>query len=185
VAESLALAWANVRLRGSLHEQAVRDPLTGLYNRRHMQASLERALRRVAGADKPIGIMMLDIDDLKAINDAHGHDAGDVVLRELGRFLKEHTREGDTASRLGGEEFLVILPGATLEQTMVRAEKHRQQFAAVRILYAGGSIQTPTLSIGVAAYPKHGSTAEALLLAADRAVHAARVAGRDRVVAAE
>ena len=150
-AESLALAWANVRLRETLHEQAVRDPLTGLYNRRHMQASLERELRRAARTRNPIGIIMLDIDDFKAINDAHGHDAGDLVLRELGRFLKEHTREGDIPCRLGGEEFLVILPGATLEQTVARAEKHRQNIGTVRILYAGGSIQTPTLSIGVAA----------------------------------
>ena len=184
-ADSLALAWANVRLRESLHEQAVRDPLTGLYNRRHMQVTLERELRRAARTSKPIGIMMLDIDHFKEINDTHGHDAGDLVLREIGRFLKERTREGDTACRLGGEEFLVILPEATLEQTMARAEKHRQNFGAVRILYAGGPIETPTFSIGVAAFPEHGTTAELLLRAADLALYAAKEAGRDRVVAAE
>ena len=103
VAESLALAWANLRLRGeSPHEQAVRDPLTGLYNRRHMQVSLERELRRAAGTPKPIGIMMLDIDHFKAINDVHGHDAGDLVLRELGRFLKEQTAKAIPRVELGG-----------------------------------------------------------------------------------
>jgi diguanylate cyclase (GGDEF)-like protein len=129
--------------------------------------------------------MMLDIDHFKEVNDEHGHDVGDLVLRELGRFLNEHTRGGDTACRLGGEEFLVILPEATLAQTMRRAETHRQNFGTVRILYAGGSIQPPTLSIGVAAYPEHGTTAEALLRAADQALYAAKEAGRGRVVAAE
>jgi diguanylate cyclase (GGDEF)-like protein/PAS domain S-box-containing protein len=184
-ADGLALAWSNVRLRESLHEQAVRDPLTGLFNRRHMQASLERELRRAERIAKPIGIMMLDIDHFKEVNDTHGHDAGDVVLRELGRFLNEHTRGGDIACRLGGEEFIIVLPEATLEQTRARAETHRQGFTAVRIESSGGRIETPTLSIGVAAYPVHGTTAEDLLRAADAALYRAKTAGRDRVVAAE
>ncbi len=184
-ADSLALAWANVRLRESLHEQAVRDPLTGLYNRRHMQASLERELRRAARNDKPIGIMMLDIDHFKEVNDTHGHDAGDVMLRELGRFLNEHTRGGDIACRLGGEEFIIILPEANLEQTAGRAEKHRQGFSDMRIEWQGSQVATPTLSIGVAAYPQHGTTAEELLREADTALYLAKQAGRNRVVTAE
>ncbi len=184
-ADSLALAWANVRLRDSLREQSVRDPLTGLYNRRHMQASLERELRRAARNSKPIGIMMLDIDHFKEVNDTHGHDAGDVVLRELGRFLNEHTRGGDVACRLGGEEFIIILPEASLEQTAGRAEKHRQGFSAMRIECNGKRIDTPSLSIGVAAYPQHGTTAEELLREADTALYLAKEAGRNRVITAK
>ncbi|HET6845390.1 MAG TPA: diguanylate cyclase, partial [Anaerolineales bacterium] len=183
--DSLALAWANVRLRESLHEQAVRDPLTGLYNRRHMQASFERELRRAERNDKPIGIIMVDIDHFKEINDTYGHDAGDLVLRELGRFLREHTRAGDIACRLGGEEFIIILPEANLEQTRRRAEKHREQFAAELINYDGRKIDTPTLSVGVAAYPLNGKTTEDLLRAADAALYVAKQAGRNQVAVAQ
>jgi diguanylate cyclase (GGDEF)-like protein len=184
-ADSLALAWANVRLRESLREQAVRDPLTGLYNRRHMQASLERELRRAERNKKPIGIMMLDIDHFKEVNDKHGHDAGDAVLRELGRFLKEHTRGGDIACRLGGEEFVIILPEANLEQTAGRAEQHRRGFSAMRIDCNGRRIETPTLSIGIAAYPNHGTATGDLLRAADAALYLAKERGRNRVAVAE
>ena len=184
-ADSVALAWANVRLRESLREQSVTDPLTGLFNRRHMQAALERELRRAARNKKPVGIIMLDIDHFKPVNDAHGHECGDEVLRELGRFLKEHTRGGDIACRFGGEEFVVILPEANLQQSGYRAEQHRLQFNAMRIECNGRLIDAPTLSFGVSAYPEQGTTAEGLLQAADAALYRAKNAGRDRVAVAE
>ncbi|MCX6020499.1 MAG: diguanylate cyclase, partial [Chloroflexi bacterium] len=115
VAEHAALALANLRLRETLREQAIRDPLTGLFNRRFMQESLDREVSRSARNHRPLGIIMLDIDRFKLFNDTHGHDAGDAVLRELGRYLMENVRGEDIACRYGGEELMLILPDATLE----------------------------------------------------------------------
>ena len=127
---------------------------------------------------------MLDIDHFKRVNDTYGHDAGDAVLRQLGHFLKEHTRGGDIACRYGGEEFILILPEASLEQTHACAEKYRQGFKALPLLHNGRLIDSTTLSFGVAAYPEHGTTREAVLRAADAALYRAKHEGRDRVAVA-
>ena len=181
VSDSMGLAFANLELRNSLREQSIRDLLTGLYNRRYMEESLEREIFRAARHRRAVGIIMLDIDHFKVFNDAYGHPAGDVLLRDLGRILRQHIRGADIACRYGGEEFILILPEASLEDTRLRAEQLRSETAHVQPQFAGQTLEAVTVSIGVASYPEHGATAEDLLRAADDALYDAKRAGRNRV----
>jgi diguanylate cyclase (GGDEF)-like protein len=185
VAEHIALALANLKLQETLRSQAIRDPLTGLFNRRYMEESLEREVRRAARSGTPLGIIMLDIDRFKRFNDAFGHEAGDALLGALGNFLRAHIRAEDIACRYGGEEFTLILPDASLDATRERAEQLREAVKELNVLHRGGSLGPVTLSLGVAVFPDHGSTGEAVLLAADGALYRAKHAGRDRVVVAQ
>jgi diguanylate cyclase (GGDEF)-like protein/PAS domain S-box-containing protein len=184
VADQLALSLSNLRLQETLRDQAIRDPLTGLFNRRYMEESLEREMRRAERRDVPLGVMMLDIDHFKRFNDSFGHAAGDTALREIGRLLQEHTRGEDIACRYGGEEFTLILLDATLPFTLERAAALREQAGKLRLRHGSQSLGSVTLSLGVAVYPDHGRTAEELLRAADAALYRAKEQGRDRVVAA-
>ncbi|MEP7359821.1 MAG: diguanylate cyclase, partial [Anaerolineales bacterium] len=184
VADSVALAIVNLNLREKLRQQSIRDPLTDLFNRRYMEESLDLELQRAARNQRPVGIIMLDVDHFKNINDLHGHGAGDAVLRQLGRFLKDNTRGGDIACRYGGEEFTLILPDATLEQTQRRAEMHRLNFKAIDLHHGDRSLGSVTLSFGVAAYPQHGQTGDQVLRAADGALYRSKHEGRDQVQAA-
>ena len=134
---------------------------------------------------RPVGVIVMDIDHFKQVNDRHGHSAGDAVLKLLGRHLLEQTRGGDVACRYGGEEFVIIMPDADLEQTMRRAEEHRQSFAERLVQFGADVSISVTLSGGVAAYPEHGATAEALVRAADLALYRAKHNGRNCVAAAE
>ena len=170
------------RLRATLAEEAVRDPLTGLHNRRHLDQVLADGLG-TAGTDEGLAVVTLDIDHFKAVNDRFGHAAGDTVLTAVARLLQASVRDGDTAVRLGGEEFVVLLPGADREQALRRAEEMRRGVAAVVHAFAGERIHV-TVSAGVAVRPGDGATAGTLLEAADRALYLAKAAGRDRVVAA-
>jgi diguanylate cyclase (GGDEF)-like protein len=181
-AEHAALALANLKLREILRTQSVRDPLTGLYNRRYMEESLERELRRAIRKKCPLGVMMLDVDHFKRFNDSFGHEAGDSVLRALSNLFRTQLRGGDVACRYGGEEFAMILPEATLEDTQQRAEQLREAAKSAIAQFRGHSLDTVTLSIGVASYPEKGTTGEALLRAADAALYRAKEDGRDRVV---
>ncbi|HQR47075.1 MAG TPA: diguanylate cyclase [Thermoanaerobaculia bacterium] len=183
VASQVALAMANVKLRESLQIQSVRDPLTGLYNRRHLEQALERELRRAAREKAPVGILMADIDFFKRVNDTAGHAAGDEVLRELGRFFTVHLRPYDVACRFGGEEFTLILPGSTLESAARHAERLRESVRELTPAFEGRPLGPISLSLGVAAFPEDGDTPEALLAAADAALYRAKAAGRNRVVA--
>jgi len=184
VADSVALALANLKLRETLRQQSIRDSLTDLFNRRYMEETLERELSRAARSQKPVGIIMLDVDHFKHINDTNGHHIGDSVLRQLGHFLKEHTRGSDIACRFGGEEFILILPEASLEQTRLCAERYLQEFRTLPMQHNGQMITSPTLSLGVAAYPDNGSTSDEVLRAADAALYSAKHEGRDRVAVA-
>jgi diguanylate cyclase (GGDEF)-like protein len=183
VASQVALAMANVKLRESLQIQAVRDPLTGLYNRRHLEQALERELRRAAREKMSLAIVMADIDFFKRINDTSGHAAGDEVLRELGRFFTSHLRPYDVACRFGGEEFTLILPGSALESAVRHAERLREAVRNVVPSFEGKSLGSFSLSFGVAAFPEDGESAEALIAAADAALYRAKAEGRNRVVA--
>jgi len=160
-----------------LREQAIRDPLTTLYNRRFLQDYLPRELLRAERDRKPLAVIMIDLDRFKQINDSSGHEAGDQVLVEMGALLKRHVRGSDIACRYGGEEFTVVLPGATLEGARRRSEEIRS--AAKR---EHGSLHGITASFGVALFPAHAASADALLHAADRALYEAKGAGRDRVM---
>ncbi len=181
VADRIALAIANLRLREAMRQQSVRDPLTGLYNRRHMEEALEREVRRAIRSTRPLGILMMDLDNFKRFNDSFGHEAGDTMLREFGSMLSSSIRGGDIACRYGGEEFAVILPEAGLDATRQRAEQLRTKTRHLSVQHRGTSLGSISLSIGVAAFPEHGSGADILLRAADSALYAAKSAGRDRV----
>ncbi len=185
VAEHIALALANLKLKETLRQQSIRDALTGLYNRRYMEETMERELSRAAREQKPVGIMMFDIDHFKRFNDLEGHDAGDALLRELGLYLNKCIRGSDIVCRYGGEEFLAVLPGASREQTRERAEEVRLGVKEMLVYHLGKPLAKCTISIGVAVYPEDEISTERLLKAADNALYRAKHEGRDRVVTAE
>ena len=184
VADSGALTWANLALRATLREQAIRDPLTGLFNRRFMEESLTRELHRAARNRQSVGVIMMDIDGFKQINDRFGHEAGDGVLRAIGQLLQTATRGSDIPCRYGGEEFLLILPEASLVVTHARAEQIRERCRQIEFNATDGKIGPVPMSLGVAAYPQHGDALEVVLRAADAALYQAKVDGRDRTALA-
>jgi diguanylate cyclase (GGDEF)-like protein len=184
LAEQVALAVANLRLRETLRSQSIRDPLTGLYNRRYLEETLGREIRRAERNRHPMGIVMFDIDRFKQFNDTFGHDAGDAVLREVGVLLHNRFRAEDIACRYGGEEFVVILPEAVLDDTRARAEELREAAKHLHVAPRGRALGAVTLSVGVAVFPDHGVTGDALLQAADAALYRAKQNGRDRIEAA-
>jgi diguanylate cyclase (GGDEF)-like protein len=185
VAKHVGLAVANLKLRETLRHQAIRDPLTGLFNRRHMEESLEREILRAARRKASIGLLMIDIDHFKEFNDLYGHAAGDAVLRELASLLQSQTRGEDLACRYGGEEVMLVLPEASLQDALQRAEQLRQAAKHLNVYQGQQAVGAITLSLGVAVFPGHGTTPESLLLAADTALYRAKATGRDRVVAAQ
>lgn len=181
LAERTALAIANIRLHESLLALSIQDSLTGLYNRRHMEEMIAREELQAQRSGSSVGIIMIDIDHFKDFNDTYGHLAGDAILREAGRFLQSHTRGVDIACRYGGEEFVIILPGASTEMTLQRAEQLRSGFTELNLEYRGMLLPQVTISLGVATYPKHAATWQAALRAADEALYAAKQQGRNRV----
>ncbi len=184
-ADHLAIALGNLKLRETLRTASIRDPLTGLFNRRYLEESLERELRRARRRRAPLGLAMMDLDHFKLFNDSFGHDAGDALLRALAELLQDQIRGEDIACRYGGEEFLLILPEAPLEVVRERAERVREALRRLRVVHDGNPLTPATLSAGVAAYPLHGDTAAALVRAADAAMYQAKAHGRDRVEVAE
>jgi len=184
-AGQVGLSVANIRLRDALRAQSIKDPLTGLYNRRYLEESLDREIRRATRSAKPLGILMLDLDHFKKFNDTYGHDAGDAILKETAAFLTRSIRAEDIVCRHGGEEFVVILPTADLHASQMRAERIRSKLRDLVVLHQGHSLGTITVSVGVAAVPEHGSDPKALLQAADSALYRAKREGRDRVAVAE
>jgi diguanylate cyclase (GGDEF)-like protein/PAS domain S-box-containing protein len=165
-------------------EQTVRDYLTGLFNRRYMEETLERELLRAARKQLSVGIIMLDVDNLKQFNDTWGHAAGDEALRELGGLLLGQVRGEDIACRYGGDEFILILPDATRAVTGERAEQICELARQFHLLFEGQSLVALTLSLGVAIFPEHGATSTAVLRAVDSALYHAKREGRSRVVVA-
>jgi diguanylate cyclase (GGDEF)-like protein/PAS domain S-box-containing protein len=185
LARHIELALANLRLRETLRAQSIRDPLTGLFNRRYMEESLALEVARAARSGEPLSIIMLDVDHFKAVNDTFGHEAGDVLLRELGQLVQTRIRAGDIACRYGGEEFTLIVPNAALETAVQRAEQLRKLATQLTTEYQGRLLGPITVSFGIAAFPAHGSSQEALLRAADAALYRAKAEGRDRVIVAQ
>jgi diguanylate cyclase (GGDEF)-like protein len=176
-----AMLLANLRLRELLSEQAVRDPLTRLFNRRYMEESLRREL--AVRTHRPVGVIMADIDHFKKYNTKFHHDGGDELLRAFGQFLQKQIRPGDVACRFGGEEFLVILPGASLEVTEHRAEKLRKEVKQLKVMHQNKALGRITLSLGVAVSDP-GAQSEQLLEGAAAALAQAKQNGRDRVFVA-
>ena len=184
VGERISLALANLRLREVLRSQSIRDPLTGLFNRRYMEEALERDLRRAARNEECVTVLMFDIDYFKQFNDTFGHQAGDTLLRALGDLLSRQTRGQDVACRYGGEEFVVLLAGTFIDDGCKLAEVLRQELKQLAVQHAGQVLGRISASIGISAFPGNGTTAEELLRAADQALYRAKAQGRDRVVVA-
>ena len=184
LAEHLALAVANLNMRETLRTQSIRDPLTGLFNRRYMEESLEREFRRSLRKESPLAAMMVDIDHFKRINDLFGHEAGDGVLREMAKLFQVQLRGEDIASRYGGEEFLLILPETGIDAALECAQRLLQATATLQLQHYGQTLDGLSISIGLSCYPQHGTTIEALVRAADTALYQAKEQGRNRVVTA-
>jgi diguanylate cyclase (GGDEF)-like protein len=180
------MALANFRLRDTLREQAIRDPLTNLFNRRYMEETFHRELSRAARDHIEIGVMQIDIDYFKQFNDAHGHDVGDALLRAFASLLIEHFRDSDVPCRYGGEEFTLILINSSYEETEARARELQRGVTALTLDLDDGRAPPPppTLSIGISSFPEHGNSAEALIRAADQALYAAKAQGRNTIVRA-
>ncbi len=180
VAEAMALALSNLKLRETLRNQAIRDGLTGLFNRRYLEETLERELSRGKRQGSPLGVIMLDLDHFKEYNDTYGHNAGDELLCALGQLIQDQVRKEDIACRFGGEEFLLIMPGAPLEVALARATSLNE---SVKELHTqSGSLKPITISAGVAIFPDHGANGKEVIRAADAALYRAKEEGRDRVV---
>jgi diguanylate cyclase (GGDEF)-like protein/PAS domain S-box-containing protein len=168
-------------LQSKLREQAIRDPLTNLFNRRYLEETLDRELSRAARESYPVCIIMIDLDHFKRINDTYGHEAGDLVLKAIADALSENSRRGDFACRYGGEEFVIVMPNIGLETAYERAENLRQSLNLLSVPYEYYSLSV-TISMGIACYPENGQTREAILRAADQAMYAAKDAGRDHIL---
>ena len=168
-------------LQSQLREQAIRDPLTNLFNRRYLEETLDRELARATREAYPVCIIMIDIDHFKRINDAHGHEAGDFVLKAISDLLGSQSRRGDFACRFGGEEFIVAMPNISVDVALERAEVLRQTLNSLRVPFQN-TVLTVTISMGVASHPTHGITRDAILRAADKAMYAAKHAGRDHIL---
>ncbi|BBI99478.1 hypothetical protein FGKAn22_11710 [Ferrigenium kumadai] len=171
------------KLQETLREQAIRDPLTGLFNRRYMEETLVREFAGAKRENYPVSLIMMDIDHFKKINDTYGHQAGDLVLQALGELLSGHIRGRDIACRFGGEEFLAVLPHTPIVTATQRAEQWRASFEALRMTYEGKEIRA-TLSLGVASYTIHGNTGQEVMASADKGLYMAKESGRNRVVVA-
>jgi diguanylate cyclase (GGDEF)-like protein len=183
LAEQVSLALANLDLREQLRSQAIRDQLTGLYNRRFLEDALTRETGRAARSGEPVAVAILDVDHFKRVNDTYGHEAGDAVLRELGQALLKTIRKTDIVGRFGGEEFLMLLPGATVEVAQARALAVLEAVRAMEVVIPNGApLNHITASIGVAAMPLHVARGDALVAAADAALYQAKGQGRNRVV---
>jgi len=181
IAEQLALAVANMNLREALRAQSIRDPLTGWFNRRYMEETLEREISRAARNRRPLAVIMLDVDNFKQFNDAYGHEAGDLVLQNLCETLKSHIRSEDVACRLGGDEFVLVLPDTSAELATQRAEELRKAVSHMDVQYQGRLLEPMILSFGVATFPENGRTLKDLLRASDNALFRAKDEGRDPV----
>jgi diguanylate cyclase (GGDEF)-like protein len=187
--EQVSLSIGNLKLRESLRQQSIRDVLTGLYNRRFFEESSQREVLRASrlqaqGGYDGLALMMIDIDHFKMFNDQHGHEVGDHVLREVAQVLQSQTRGSDVAARFGGEEFTIVMADITAVQALERAQRVRKAVESLVLRPSGKDVGGVTISIGLAQFPTHGITVEALLLSADKALYEAKHAGRNRVVVA-
>ena len=181
VAATVAAAIDATRDRERLQNLVSCDPLTGLSNRRFMEEELDRQVHEMARLSRPMAVAMLDLDSFRSCNEAHGHLAGDLVLRSLAVLLQGFRRGSDVPCRYGGEEFVLIMPAVTAAEAMARLEPFRRRLAEMGIHHEGRLLQAVTASIGVAEFPTHGTTATTLLQAADAALYQAKRAGRNRI----
>jgi diguanylate cyclase (GGDEF)-like protein len=180
ISEHVALTLTNMQLRDELRAQSIRDPLTELYNRRYMEETFDREWHRAQRQRQTLAVILFDVDHFKQVNDSRGHEAGDLVLAGLGRLLRDLVRQEDVPCRYGGEEFIVIMPGADLASAEERAERLRAAVEQLTLTYQGEPLHV-TISLGVVAFPVHGHAPDTLIHAADAALYAAKHAGRNCV----
>jgi len=181
----LSLSISGIKMRDLLKDQATRDPLTNLFNRRYLEDILQRELHRAQRHGTPVSIIMIDIDHFKYINDTYGHDGGDEALAEIGLLLQKYYRKSDVACRFGGEEFILVLPEMSLKIAVQRAEIIRTSVQSLRLTLRGQEMKGLTISLGVATYPQHGTSMQTLISAADKALYRAKNLGRNRVEVAQ
>ena len=179
-AGQIALSIASLKLREALKDQSIRDPLTGLYNRRFMHDFLERELLRARRTNRSFAVMFIDLDHFKRFNDSFGHDAGDFVLQSFTKLLTSHFRGSDIICRYGGEEFALVLPDSSLNDAELRADDLRSKVRQLAISHRETALGPITCSVGIAEFPEDGSTAEELLRVADKCLYEAKTQGRDR-----
>lgn len=184
IAEQIGLTLANIQLRDNLRQQAIRDPLTNLYNRRYMLEAVEQAQSRAERTDDPIAILMIDLDHFKRFNDNFGHDAGDHVLKSTASILKSAIRQEDIACRFGGEEFCIVCPSMDMKYAKLIAERILKAVRSQELEMNQLSLGTVTASIGVAMYPEHGNKIDDVIKVADEALYKAKEKGRDRAILA-
>jgi diguanylate cyclase (GGDEF)-like protein len=182
IATNFALTIANLKLRARLEEESIKDRLTGLYNRRYMEESLQREIYKCDRQQEFLSIIMLDVDHFKKFNDSFGHLAGDALLKELGSFLQTNIRASDIAFRYGGEELIVIMPKTSLQIAQQRGEEIREKVKNIELKHEPAIKQEISLSLGVACFPLHGLIPQEVIKAADNALYRAKRAGRDRVI---
>ncbi len=164
------------RLQRKLREQAIRDPMTGLYNRRFLKEGLEKEIARAQRAAQQVVIIMLDADNFKQINDSHGHKAGDRALQSLAKLIRNHIRHSDIGCRYGGEEFVIVMPDSTREAAFERAEQIRAEYLSLKISQRN-STKPASISVGIASYPEDGSNGDDVLDAADQAMYEVKAHG--------
>ena len=180
-ADQIAFAIANLRLQETLRMRAVRDGLTGLYNRRYMEEALNRELVRATRRQRPVGVLMVDVDHFKHFNDTHGHTGGDALLQQFSKMMQNVVREKDVVCRYGGEEFLIVLPDIDAAGLRSTAEALLESARQLRVVLDGEPLGTITVSAGIALSTERGTTAAGLMAAADRMLYNAKASGRDRV----
>ncbi|MDB5977407.1 MAG: sensor diguanylate cyclase [Nevskia sp.] len=185
LADRVGIAIANVRLRETLRLQSIRDPLSGLLNRRYLEESLPRELDLARREQHELAVLMIDIDHFKRFNDTYGHDTGDQALRLIGQLFIKEFRGSDIACRFGGEEFTIVLPRTGMAQARSRAQDLLEKIRRIEIVHGGRVVETLTASVGIACFSQRGETASELIGAADQALYQAKRGGRDRTVSGE
>lgn len=180
-ADQIALAVANLRMQETLRTRAVRDALTGLYNRRYLDEALGREIVRAMRRQRQVGVLLVDVDHFKRFNDTHGHGGGDALLQQFARLMQAHATEEDLVCRYGGEEFLVILPDVDVDALRTRAESLLEAARLLRVHLDGEELGGITISVGIALSNERLSAPASLINAADRALYNAKSSGRDRV----
>jgi diguanylate cyclase (GGDEF)-like protein len=182
IAEQIALGISNIKLRETLRNQSLHDPLTGLYNRRYLEETLERELSRCSRKSASLALLMVDIDHFKQFNDKFGHEAGDIVIQSLANVLRKCARKDDIACRFGGEEFIFVMPEISLETVEERAKELHEAVSHIHLRHGGIALMQITISIGIAIYPRHGENMHSLIAASDVALYEAKNSGRNKTV---
>jgi diguanylate cyclase (GGDEF)-like protein len=177
--DNISLALANLRLRESLQALSIRDPLTGLYNRRFMEEEVDRSISRLSRLKKPMAIAFLDIDHFKDYNDKYGHDAGDAVMKAIADLMESFRHGSDVACRYGGEEFVVVMPETGPDQAKRKMERFRKTVRQLSLKLNGQTLPSVDISVGLSIFPEHGSTTAELLKQADNALYRAKHRGRN------